>query len=399
MERPEHRLLLACIRSCAEAERRRLLEDCLASGVDWPYLLQAAARHALTSQLYWQTRRLDGNLVPPVVSERLRLHFTQNTAFVLLSTARLRQNPGSVRCEGYTCDPVQGPVLAHSLYENPGLREFGDLDIIVERPNVLTALSLLCELGYERPREYSAGIWAEILKRNHHYSVSRPDGTDTVEIHWHLVDYEERLPIPLERWWARAEPGEAGTTPFRSFSAEDQLVALCVHGATHLWASLRWVADVARLVERHPSLDWEYVWHEHGHPDLRRILALGVLAASDLAAAPVPDAVLNRARADGVARGLCDDVRSCLFRPERSSSELSATLHALRFQGRLRTSWTGRIAYFGRTLLAPTRLELDRARPETLLPLYFLLRPMRLLGKHASRLVHRPRRERGSGQR
>ena len=49
MNRPEHRLLLACARICSEQERGDRILACLAEKIDWEYLLRAAGRHMMTN--------------------------------------------------------------------------------------------------------------------------------------------------------------------------------------------------------------------------------------------------------------------------------------------------------------------------------------------------------------
>ena len=85
-----------------------------------------------------------------------------------------------------------------------------------------------------------------------------------------VVEFERKLP--------QSSPQVAGKDG-RTLSPEDLLLALCVHGSVHMWSSLRWVADVARLLERSPQLDWNYTWQAHDD-DVRRALGLGLLVTS-----------------------------------------------------------------------------------------------------------------------
>jgi hypothetical protein len=79
MERPEHRLLLACARVCSDSERKEIILSSLGRQIDWEYLLQTAGLHGMTSLLYWHLNKTCPEDVPKAVLERLREHFQRST--------------------------------------------------------------------------------------------------------------------------------------------------------------------------------------------------------------------------------------------------------------------------------------------------------------------------------
>jgi hypothetical protein len=62
--------------------------------------------------------------------------------------------------------------------------------------------------------------------------------------------------LDLEAILTRRETIAAGGE-VRTFSAEDELVLLSVHGASHFWDHLGWIADNAALARSPEGPDWE----------------------------------------------------------------------------------------------------------------------------------------------
>jgi len=167
-DRPEHRLLLACARVCSDSDRRDLIHSCLGEQIDWEYLLQAAGRHMMNSLLYWHLNATCRDAVPQAIMERLHDHFLKSAKSNLLLTAELLRILELFENNVIPAIPFKGPVLALTLYEDPALREFGDLDILVQKDNVFRALKLLPALGYLKIPDYSPAVEAQIIKREYH---------------------------------------------------------------------------------------------------------------------------------------------------------------------------------------------------------------------------------------
>jgi hypothetical protein len=385
MERPEHRVLLACARACSAPQRNGLIIPCLAERIDWEYLLQTAEAHMMTSLLCWHLNAARPDAVPQAILEKLNDHLRKKAAIYLLFTVELHKILDLFERNGIPAIPFKGPVLALTLYENPALREFGDLDIIVRKQDAFRALRLLTALGYKRIADYSPAVEGRILKQEYHLSIGKESGPVFVEAHWNVMDGYFHMPIPVESWWGRAEPVTVEGRQVLNLAAEDLLAALSAHGCKHVWQPLIWIADLARLLDRHPDLNWDYVFNKYAHPDLQRMIYVGLLAARNLLGAALPEKILQKARQDAVAADLAREAEEGLFR-QQAGTEGS---RVWRFQFRLKSSWTGRLRSCLLFVLLPSMIEWNIALPRFLFPLYFVLRPIRLCLKYLSRPFRR----------
>jgi hypothetical protein len=196
-----------------------------------------------------------------------------------------------------------------------------------------------------------------------------------------------------------------GTT-VSTLAPEDLLLALCAHGAKECWGKLKWICDVAELIRAYPNLDWDRVLTQAKQLHSQRMLLLGVGLARELLGVRVPETVLAAIQSDGasailpsvdrasrIAGGnralpaLMQQVCSYLFESQPGQSrQFSPTLLRLRVRDRI----SDQLQYFIWRLFVPNVRDRQLiVLPKPLSFLYYLLRPLRLLGEKLG-LVHRP---------
>ncbi len=385
MNRPEHRLLLECACICSELQRRDRILACLAERIDWEYLLQAAGRHMMTSMLFRRLYTIRSDAVPPGIQGRLQNHYKKHSLNSLLFTAELIKILDLFKGHGIRAIPFKGPVLAYTLYEEPELREFADLDILVCGPDVFRALRLLPDLGYGPVPDYSSYIQDRTLRNDFHYQVKKPDGRNIVELHWNLVPGYLGFKLPDSVWLHREESILIQGHPVPTLSCENQLTALSLHAYKHMWQSLVWIADIARLLVRYPDLNWDEMLNASTHPDLQRIFFVTVLLARDFLGAPLSEDMDRRIRLDAESVGIAETIQSNFFHPETAGRALSLK----RLQFRLISGWGDRFRAFVFFTFRPLPVDLNILLPRFLYPLYFILRPAGLLFRYLRRLAAR----------
>jgi hypothetical protein len=370
MDRPEQRLLLACARVCADSERRDLISRCLDEPIDWQYLIQSAHTHTMASLLF---QHLDSNCrdaIPADIYEKLHDRFLKSSKSNLFFTAELIKILDLFNQNHIRAIPFKGPTLALALYDNPGLREFCDLDILVESQNIFKALRLLGALGYRETPEYRPAMKSWLLREQNHYQSREAHGLGLVELHWSMVPAYFILPLPIQTWWKRATFVSFERRTVLQLSDEDLLAILCIHGSKHLWQTLAWFSDLARLLERRPKLDWDYILSEYGHPDLMRMINIGLIAARNLANARIPEAILRTAEKDSIAVRMARDVQTGIFRRRKNGEAWRFLL----FQLRLKSRWIDRIRFCYRIIFTPKLCGPTVALPRILTPVYHLFR-------------------------
>jgi hypothetical protein len=231
-----------------------------------------------------------------------------------------------------------------------------------------------------------------VFRTDYHYKVRRDVDGMLVELHWSLAPPHFCASPDLEDLWARAATVSVGGHSVRTLSREDLLLFLCVHGSKHAWAELEWIVGVAELIRAEERIDWTSVIELAESLGVARMLRLGACLAGALLDAPVPSEVAGWLRSDPQVQSLELWVSGRLFRDPEHASDASDRFHLLRFHLRSKGRIRDRARHLYGELAIPTTHEWDLVTiPGALLPLYSMLRPIRLVGKYGRTLLRRLR--------
>jgi hypothetical protein len=320
-----------------------------------------------------------GPAVPTFAQERLRAAYDRNAFRNLANAAELINVLKAFERENIPAMPFKGVVLGASVYRSLTTRPAGDLDLLVDYKYVPRAAAVLLERGYEfyPQTQVRPDATSPPLSRCGECHLERRADGMIIELRWGLEFAERhfRRNLGMDWVWPRRQIALVAGAEVPNMSPEITLLVLCVHGSKHVWGRLIWICDVAQLLDSVPDLDWREVIREAKRTGLTRTLAFGVLLAHRVAEAPVPPAVLRSFESDSTASYLARHVNENLFDSPGSkpANRLPYSVQLLGFRDR--------VSFF----LSPGSLRpTDRDHavvhlPKLLYPLYYLLRPFRIL--------------------
>lgn len=303
----------------------------------------------------------------------------------LQQIALLGRLSGALGDEGIRAVVLKGPVLASTVYPDPGLREFADLDLLVSEEDRDRAVRLLRARGFSAPGDGGPDP-ADPPPGSYALQLYRERDGGAVDLHWDLAPAHRPLAPDTAGIRARARRLEVHGHALRVPRPEDHLLLLAVHGAKHgprPWPKLKWIADVAWLLTRTSRADWAESLERARASGSGRAVLLGVALARDLLGAPVPASLGGALRADPDAGALAREVKSRLFLPPDAAEPLA---RRFRFDWRVLERARDRWAYLGRRLFVPTSRD-RRHGPGAKLPdvLLFPYRWLRLLATYLRR--------------
>lgn len=372
-------VLLTCARVHLLEGHTRHLRKRLAHPLDWNRLVPLAARHGLLPLLARHLEALEPEALPTPVREHLRAHRYAVALRNLSLSGELLRVLRLFDKHGIPVLPFKGPTLGQLAYGDPALREFGDLDLLLQPRDVSRTRSLLAEQGYCSPYALTPAQEAAYLRSLGQLALVKPEGC-LVELHETLAPRAFVFPLDLATMWPRCRVVKLTGQPVPCPGAEDMLLILCMHGAKHLWKNLGWICDVAELLRRHNALNWGQVQREARRLGSERLLWLGVQLAEHVLQAPLPADVSCQAKRDKTARLLAEMVLEHLFDEKewRPRGWESATFHL-----RLRERQRDGVRYCLSLLFAPTLADWKSLPlPAPLAFVYYGIRPVRLLGKY-----------------
>jgi hypothetical protein len=308
--RPEKQLLLSCARTRFDGARTQGIRILLQDGLDWNYLFAASDRHCITPLLCRQLQQAGFAGIPEEICSELREKARRNTIRVLYLTTELVRVAESLRAADVLAVSYKGPVTAAQAYGDVTLRQFDDLDIIVRNHDLARASEVLASLGYhdQFPQKTSPGgpVPGE-------YSFVHEAGRSRLELHTELTMRHFPVPFDLDAFRSRLAPVSLNGRDIYTFSPEDALLFLCVHGCKDFWARLAWVADVAELAQIDKGIDWDAAFGTARRLGAERMLDLGLCLAMNLLDAPLPETIVRRLHSNRACGLLSASVREWLL--------------------------------------------------------------------------------------
>lgn len=380
--RPEDQVLLFVARHAPKEETNHQLRSLLDSNLDWNYLLASADRHCVTPLLY---RHLSETAapVPAQILRQLQQAHNENTNSNLFLTGELVKLLRFLEANKIQVVPFKGPTLALAAYGDISLRQFADLDILINQRDLPKIKQLLIDQGFKPHPPLSHQQEAALTRFDSAWNFVNAKNV-MVDVHWHLVEGHFGCAIDTDSLIDRLQPLTIAGQQFLTLSNEDLLSVLCLHGFTHFWDRLGWVCDVAGLLERE-KIDWQLLMQNAERLGELRILSLGLLLASDLIQAPLPPEILTAVHNDATVTTVASEVRKQLFSGQTSSAGIFSEARLLM---RLRERKRDQLRSLFQLLVNPRRGDwMWLPLPRPLGFLYYLIRPLRLASKYGKGLL------------
>ena len=170
---------------------------------------------------------------------------------------------------------LRGTAVAERLYDDPGLRPYTDIDLLVPRAQLPEAKGVARDLGYHPPE---GSLPDGFYERHHlHLRYIAPTTGVPLEIHWALDHPFSLLRVDFDDLFASALIDRLAGAPVLRPSDEDLLILLALHLAKHGTALrgaapvavlpraarrgiLLWMVDLHLLIAAHGrTMDWEAI--------------------------------------------------------------------------------------------------------------------------------------------
>lgn len=391
------RFLFSACSLAPPAVRAERLQALARAGLDGERLVVSALKNRVVPLLFRAVRSLGGAGLDAHSQELLATHARRHQAEALIHVQECLRLLAACAEAGVRAVPYKGPILAATLYDDLADRQYYDLDVLVAPEDLTRAREVVGALGYEALDRLEQDSEHRHLAEDCELHFRHRQRGLVLELHWEALPRRHRDGFALDDVWGRFVPLELAGRAVRGFGPEDLLLVLCIHGGEkHRWSRLQMLSDVARLLARHPALDWEVVLARADEIGRRETVLLGVLCAWLLLEAPLAERI---ARLVAVDDGLLAQAAATVGRIVRTDSGLvrfrTWKSYAHELARRAQTNGTLRRAPPGvsRYLAVVLRPEwTDRqalALPSALSFLYWLYRPWRLVRRHGTRLLQR----------
>lgn len=306
----ELRLLAACCRWPHSNSRNAAIEAA-AAGVDWNHFLAVVDKHRVAPLANDGLRRAAAGAPPGVLAQLSRSDLAGRRVALAQARETARLHAAFERA-GLASIFLKGSTLALIAYGDLGLKQSWDIDLLIRPRDLLAATMLITSLGYEivfptgmddSQLERFARFGKECVFRHAASSIS-------LELHWRLADNPALVPqIGIE---SPLQSVQIGGRAIPTLDDEHLFAYLCAHGTTHGWARMKWLADVAALLNRYAPADTERLFRSAVILGAARTPAVTLILCHRLLGMDVPGDLLAECEADPACLSLAATAVRCL---------------------------------------------------------------------------------------
>ena len=218
-----------------DSNQEKFILHFLGQDVPWEQLILLAQSEGVDGMVYHHLCHLDGVSIPEAHWHCLRdmyLGYQRNRANIIKEaqfiSEHLQQNKLSAIA-------LQGLSLIQ-IYDTPGIRPMGDMDILVKPDERDRVVNLLQDIGYQIPNP----VYPDNLIKNRLW----------LDVHTHILNLDRIrsrqyvFPMDLSALWNRAQPLFKSSTGILKSDPIDNFVLLSLHALKHSYSRTIWLVDL-----------------------------------------------------------------------------------------------------------------------------------------------------------
>lgn len=223
------------------------------------WMWQDPVLRCLAPLLWWQKYPTLPKVAPQLAGYQ---SYLRNTFIYAQLRRELSNIIGATSKAGIPVIALKGVLLAETLYDNPGLRAIGDLDLLVHFEDLAPMIELLQGLGWQ-PRPYQDDRATINITERHtlaaewqpgEWSFIHPKGY-MVDLHWHLIPapwLRKSYKLSMQAFWQSAIPVALPEFPgVLELTPVHTLIYLCLHLAQHGLQSLKHLLDIDLFIRKY----------------------------------------------------------------------------------------------------------------------------------------------------
>jgi len=292
------RLALACARPPGETRDAAVREAAAAPGLDWAAAPRVLARHRIEG-LAQEALSRAGVAPPAGAAAALR---AEALAIAALSLGLAHE---SARLQGLLDDAglanlvLKGATLDMLAWGRLGLKRAWDIDLLVLPRDAARARRVLEAAGYGMiaPTDLDATAFARWTRLAKEAEFAHGQSGRVVELHWKATD-----PALLLWGISAASPWQSVTIgkemALRTLQDGELFAYLSVHGCSHAWSRLKWLADAAALLARRDEAGRESLYRQAMAAGAGHCPAVTLILAEALLGLPMPAACAAEVKAN-----------------------------------------------------------------------------------------------------
>jgi hypothetical protein len=221
---------------------------------DWNSFISLAYSHGIFPLIYKTLKNYDQK-IPSEILNSMKYKYMNIVKQNMLMTNELINVTKLLKENGIESIAFKGPVLSHLAYGDVVSRQYVDLDILVDKSQLLTAIKILNKFDYVLEDNFKLNLFKNNRVIFHDITL-RKNTLLNIELHWQLFSDEYMTGINELNIKENTKILEYQNNKLKVFDNEIQILYLSIHGAKHNWERIEWLVDIVRFIENN-TMNWK----------------------------------------------------------------------------------------------------------------------------------------------
>jgi hypothetical protein len=180
----------------------------------------------------------------------------------------------------------KGPTLAQLAYGDITLRQYVDLDILVDEKDLYNSAMILKSINLEADLSLEFLKNVTLIKVGSDFSLFHKYNNIHLELHWNLfrklLNEKRKDFISSNQLSININGKDINTLDYNYL-----LIYLCVHGSKHLWERIEWIIDLDKLINK-GTFDWNFMINTSRELKVYNMFLLGICLTDELFDTNIP---------------------------------------------------------------------------------------------------------------
>lgn len=293
---PEDKLILSAVKLHPTTKELEQMNNLIPQIQRWDYVAAIGIDRGIAPLLHKKLPLLgNSGLIPEQTKSKLQQAYYKTFSRSMLMYEHFRKVTEAFASHNVPVIALKGIYLSEWLYEDIGLRQFSDIDLLVKREDGEKCQAILAGMGYmpENDNETEFEKKLEVV----HYTPMVLNGV-SIEIHVKLHQNNEKYCVSIDELWKNALVEVLNKTTVYSLCLNDLLVHLCIHLDRHFFqghVQFTCFNDITNLLDiQADKLDWEALIRACRLYNCETQVFKWIILVNKYMNAPVPNEIIEK---------------------------------------------------------------------------------------------------------
>lgn len=243
------------IESCKENQDKDLINDKISKIKNWDTFINLSDGNGVFPLVFQTLKEYNLNIPQDIFlkMKSLNLDILKENMYMTSELIRITKLFDANNIEVIS---FKGPSLSSLAYGNITLRQYSDLDLLINPNDFDKVFNIMNNNIYYTKYDYSRALEKVKELIPDHLFINKNTNL-IIEIHNKLFSNNFPIDIKDNIFFENIDYVEINGNNIKTFKSEYLLYYLCLHGTKHLFSRVYWILDIHKLIKSENDFDWK----------------------------------------------------------------------------------------------------------------------------------------------